>query len=165
MNLTRRTNNAVRMLIYCALSAPRVSSLGAIAKGCQASEHHLAKVASTLVECGWIETVRGRNGGIRLAQPPEAINIGAVVRATENFELMDDCFDVERDPCSLSGGCAFPPMVKQAFEAFMASLSSHTLADLLDEPDGLRALLGISAAAPAAATAGTGGASQRAAAH
>lgn len=147
MNLTRRTNNAIRILTYCALRGSEVSSLGSIAAGCNASEHHLAKVAALLAERGWIETVRGRLGGVRLAKAAAEINLGDVVAATENFDCVVECFDAERNTCPLAEHCRFPSVIRSAFAAFHEVLAQHTLAELVADPAALRPLVGLDAIA------------------
>lgn len=83
MQMTVRSNNAMRMMMYLALSERPIAPVGDIARACNMSETHLGKIANALAANGFIETIRGRGGGVRLALPAEEINVGSVVRCTE----------------------------------------------------------------------------------
>ncbi|MCU0622558.1 MAG: Rrf2 family transcriptional regulator, partial [Gemmatimonadaceae bacterium] len=93
MRLTRFTDNALRCLIYLGVSETDPTPAGHIAAMMGMSEDHLVKVVQRLAALGYVQTLRGRGGGIRLARLPEAINIGEVVRATEENLMLASCFD------------------------------------------------------------------------
>ena len=153
MQLTVRSNHAMRLMMYCALTTGRLASCGEIARACNMSESHLGKIANALAAQGFVETVRGRGGGVRLARPAAEINVGAVVRKTEMASCFMECLDLETNSCPLISGCRFRSIVGRALEAFHGVLDGYTLADLVAEPEPLRALMGLDAplAPPAAA--------------
>ena len=125
MRLTRYTDYAMRVLLYLAARPDRLCSISEIASAYGISQNHLMKVVSDLVGAGYLESVRGRSGGVRLARPPSEINIGAVVRHTEDgFDLVDCGSCVIAPACGLTGALA------QALTAFMKVLDGYTLENL-----------------------------------
>ncbi len=105
------------------------------------SEHHLSKIVYELGKLGYIETIRGRNGGIRLAKRPEEIVIGAVVRETEENLSLVECFAAHGNECVLTPVCRLRFALHEALEAFLRVLDAYTLADLLEDRASLRSLL------------------------
>jgi len=126
MRLTRYTDYAMRVLIYLGAQPDRVCSIAEIAQAYGVSRNHLMKVAHDLGKAGYVEGVRGRTGGIRLARPAAKINVGDVVRRTEpDFDL------VECGSCVIAPACALTGVMDEALAAFMAVLDRYTLADML----------------------------------
>ena len=144
MKLTRQTNYAVRVLMYCAANDGRLSHVPEIAKAYGISEVFLFKVLKPLTTAGLIETMRGRNGGIRLGRAPKNINLFDVVTATENGFLMAECFEhSEPSDCPLIGGCSLNSALTKALESFFAVLRQHSIHDLIASRGDIRFLLGI----------------------
>lgn len=142
MKLTRRSDYAVRVLMYLGLNADRRCTVPEIAAAYGISERHLVQVVRRLGRCGFVETAQGRNGGLRLALPPDEIGLGAVVRAAEPDFRLAECFARDgADACAISGACALTGVLETALEAFMGVLDRHTLADLLAPSDALRRAL------------------------
>ncbi|MCE2942561.1 MAG: RrF2 family transcriptional regulator [Gemmatimonadota bacterium] len=131
MRLTRFTDNGLRCLIYLGLSDTDPTPAGHIAQMMGMSEDHLVKVVQRLAALGYVRTLRGRGGGIRLARLPEAINIGEVVRATEDNLQLASCFDPEHNDCPIASACLLSCALDSALRAFFAELDRLTLADLL----------------------------------
>ncbi len=126
MRLTRYTDYALRVLMHLAARPERLSSIGEMARIHRVSQNHLMKVVHDLRKEGLVEAVRGRTGGIRLARPPAEINVGAVVRHTEeSFDLVD-C-----GSCVIARACALTGALNEALRAFLAVLDGYTLADLV----------------------------------
>ncbi len=126
MKLTLFTDYAMRTLLYLGARPDRLCSIGEVAQAYRISQNHLMKVVVELVRSGHVESVRGRSGGIRLGMLPEEINVGAVVRHTEDgFDLVD-C-----GSCIVAPACGLTGVLKEALGAFMAVLDRYTLADLL----------------------------------
>lgn len=136
MRLTMMTDYAMRLLMYVAQHPDRLCTIAEVARAYGISEAHLMKVTHQLGLAGWIETVRGKGGGMRLAYPPEEINVGAVVRRMEPDFQMAECFR-ETSQCTLAGTCGLTGILNEAVHAFLERLDRHTLRDLLPRlPDG-----------------------------
>jgi Rrf2 family nitric oxide-sensitive transcriptional repressor len=142
MRLTAYTDYTLRTLIYLALNAGRHATIAQIADTYRISEAHLTKVAHQLGVAGEIETVRGRNGGLRLRTPAGQINIGAVVRRTEPDLALVPCF-ADAGTCAIGGACVLQHALHEALAAFLAVLDRTTLADLVAPRRRLAAMLGI----------------------
>ena len=126
MRLTRYTDFALRVLLYLAREPGSQASIARIAQAYGVSQSHLMKVVSDLVGAGYVESVRGRGGGIRLARSPADIMIGSLVRHTEeDFDLVD-C-----GSCLIAPACGLTSMFDEALAAFMAVLDSYSLADAM----------------------------------
>lgn len=138
MRLTRYTDYAMRVLLYLGAQPEKVCSISEIARAYGISQNHLMKVAHDLGKAGYVEGVRGRFGGIRLAKPAEEINVGDVMRQTEEgFEL------VECSTCVIAPACGLTGVLDEALAAFMAVLDRYTLADLLKKRSKLMRLFEI----------------------
>lgn len=137
MRLTLYTDYAMRVLLYLGARPDRHSSIAEIARAYDISQNHLMKVAHHLGKAGFVTSVRGRSGGIRLARPAAEINIGAVVRATEEDFSLVDC-----GGCAIAPACGLVGALAQALAAFMAVLDGYSLADLLGSRIELMRLLG-----------------------
>jgi Rrf2 family nitric oxide-sensitive transcriptional repressor len=146
MQLTRFTDFTLRVLIYLAAHPGRLSSIAEIARAYGISHNHLMKVVHELGKSGLVEGVRGRAGGIRLARRPEAINVGKVVRVTEDRFEMAEC-----GSCVIAPACGLNRALCQAVAAFLAVLDRYTLADLAQKQSKLARLLDAGPPAEAAA--------------
>ncbi len=145
MKLTRYTDYALRVLMHLAARPDRLSSISEMARTHRISQNHLMKVVHDLRKAGFVDAVRGRTGGIRLARPAAEINIGLVVRHTEeDFDLVD-C-----GSCVIARACGLSGVLGEAMRAFLAVLDGYTLADLVsDRMEALRSFgIGVPAPAP-----------------
>lgn len=142
MRLTRQTNYAMRILMYCAANQDRLSRIPEIAAAYSVSELFLFKILQPLVENGLVETVRGRNGGVKLGKPADEISLFDVVRVTEESFAMAECFESDTE-CPLVDSCALNSALREALNAFFEVLGRHTIADLVAERPNMRGLLGI----------------------
>ena len=141
MQLTLFTDYALRTLIYLALQPEReLSTITEVAEKFQISRNHVVKIVHQLGVKGYIETVRGKHGGIRLAHTPEAINLRDVVSDMENVSCLLDC---QRENCPLSSGCRFQGILRKAIRAFLAVLGEFTLRDLVKDPERMCGLLAL----------------------
>jgi Rrf2 family nitric oxide-sensitive transcriptional repressor len=130
MKLTLFTDYSLRVLLYLAARPERLCSIAEVAQAYRISQNHLMKVVNQLARSGYVESVRGRGGGIRLGRPPEQINIGALVRHTEDgFDLVD-C-----GSCVIAPACGMTGVLKEALLAFLAVLDRYTLADMARRGD------------------------------
>jgi Rrf2 family nitric oxide-sensitive transcriptional repressor len=140
MRLTRHTDNALRALIYLAIH-DEPARITDIARRMGMSEDHVAKVVARLADLGYVATTRGRNGGVRLARAAKAINVGSVVRDTEENMTLVECFDPATNQCPIAPACALATALDEALTAFLAVLDRYTLADLAAKPRSLTRLL------------------------
>ena len=147
MRMTLHTDYALRMLIYVATRRDGTCTVNDVAQAYNLSRNHLLKVAQTLRDLELVETTRGRAGGIRLARPPEAIAIGALVRATEEEFSLAECMQKGGRACAISPACRLKGMLHEALGAFLAVLDKYTLADIVRNRASLGPLLGIDAVA------------------
>lgn len=141
MRLTTFSDYALRVLTYLALRPGELATIPAIAAAYGISENHLMKVAQQLARAGVIESLRGKGGGIRLARAPGEIRLGQVVRLSEGNAPIVECMADDAGACCITPACRLPHILARAFDAFYASLDEYTLADLVQSPRGLRALL------------------------
>ena len=131
MHLTRFTDNALRCLTFLALEVDRAVTVAEIARRLVMSEDHLFKVVRHLAQKGYVETVRGRNGGVRLARKPDRIVVGAVVRDTEESFALVECFSPDENQCPIAPACVLAKTLDKALTAFLGELDAVTLADLV----------------------------------
>lgn len=129
MKLTKQTDYAFRILMFCAASGGRLSRVADISRAYGASEPFLFKILHPLVEGGLVQTVRGRNGGIKLARPADEITLADVVRLTEDSLAMAECFETDGD-CPLMANCQLTGALREALAAFLGTLESYTVDDL-----------------------------------
>ena len=140
MRLTLDTDFSLRVLIHVGLCGDKLTTIEEIAESFDISKNHLMKVVNGLGQNGYLETVRGRNGGIRLMREPRHINIGQVVRDTENQLGVIGCLE-RRGYCPIERACVLRSALQDATQAFLAVLDSYTLADLIKPQRALSSLL------------------------
>ncbi|MFO1483253.1 MAG: Rrf2 family transcriptional regulator [Verrucomicrobiaceae bacterium] len=137
MRLSLFTDYSLRVLMFAALKGESFS-LSEVAEAYDISRHHLVKVVNYLAKLGYLETRRGRGGGIALAMQPEDIRIGMVVRRTEDTPFIVECFDKQHNTCPINGSCRLKGALAQAVNAFYETLDHHTLRDLVAGADATR---------------------------
>lgn len=143
MRLTKQTNYAVRMLMYCAANADNLSRIPEIARAYGVSELFLFKILQPLHKAGIVETVRGRNGGIRLGRPADKITLFDVVKVTEDNFSMAECFDSDVTECPLVDSCGLNSALRKALNAFFDVLSQYSIHDLVVARPQINFLLGL----------------------
>ena len=136
MRLTRYTDYSLRVLIHLALYDDRLCSIGEISHTYETSHNHLMKVVTALAHDGFIETVRGRGGGMRLARPAAQIGVGEVVRRTEEGFQLADC-----SGCSLSPACGLTGILAKGVQAMLDVFDAYTIADLLTDKATMRRMM------------------------
>ena len=141
MRITKRTNLAMRVLMFCAVNPDRIINKARIARCCNASENHLGHVVNQLGQYGYLDTLRGRRGGVKLAKKPEEISIGEVFRKFEANVPVTECFAGEDNTCPLAPVCRLRDDIGCAVEAFYAHLDGVMLDALVAGNDGLNQLL------------------------
>jgi len=147
MRLTTRTNLALRVLMSCGVNSGEKLRTADIAEKCNASVHHLLQVVHTLQEYGFVDTLRGRSGGLRLARDTQDISIGEVFRVFESGTPFAECFS-DANTCPLVSACRLRNYITRALDAFYHELDMITLQDLVQGNCGLRELLAMAPQTP-----------------
>ncbi|MBP8257001.1 MAG: Rrf2 family transcriptional regulator [Opitutaceae bacterium] len=133
MKLSLFSDYSLRVLMFAAVKG-EAFQLEEVASAFDISKHHVAKIVQGLSKLGYLDTRRGRSGGIQLARPPEDIRIGKLVRETEDQPIMVECFDAASNTCRLDGCCKLKAALAKARKAFYDSLDAHTLRDFVTGP-------------------------------
>ena len=135
MRLTQWTDYSLRVLMYCARNEQRdaAPTVSEIAQMHDISRSHLTKIVMTLAAHGWLETTRGRGGGLRLQKPAQQIVLGDVIRQTETDFDMVECFNADMNACRLDGSCRLKSTLKEALRQYLKVLDGVTLADLVGQ--------------------------------
>lgn len=131
MRLTTFSDYGLRVLMYLGVHDQRLATIREIAQAYDVSENHLMKVVHHLAQHGYVETIRGKGGGMRLARAPAAINIGKVVRESEENGTFVECFVSTGCDCRIASACRLKGVLADALAAFFATLERYTLADML----------------------------------
>lgn len=131
MRVTKRTNIAMRVLMYCAAHRDRLVTKAEIAERCNASENHLAQIINQLGQLGYLHTQRGRNGGLTLGRPASEIVIGDVFRVLESSVPLTECFADVDNTCPLTEACRLRVALGDAANAFYETLDPITLDSLV----------------------------------
>ncbi len=142
MRLTRFSDYALRVLIYVGLEREQRPTIAEISRHYGISRSHVMKVVRELGRLGYLETLRGKRGGLALKLPPEEVRIGALVRATETDLAMAECFEAP-DRCPITPVCVLREALTEALRAFLETLDRYTLADLLGPRRSLMRLLDL----------------------
>ncbi|HIF9063180.1 TPA: nitric oxide-sensing transcriptional repressor NsrR [Photobacterium damselae] len=138
MQLTSFTDYGLRALIYLAtLPQGELTSITKVTETYNVSRNHMVKIINKLGQLGYVETVRGKNGGIRLGMAAESIVLGDVVRAIEPLQIVN-CSD---EFCHITPACRLKNVLADARAVFLAELDKHTLASLVNDNPPLRILL------------------------
>lgn len=130
MNITRYTDYSLRILIYLAVHGDGLCTISEIADSYGISKNHLMKIVQELNARGYIQAVRGKNGGLRLNRSPAEINIGELVRETEDESRMVECFG-SNNQCVITPACQLKTILGRALESFFTTLEQYTLEDLV----------------------------------
>ncbi|WP_223668553.1 RrF2 family transcriptional regulator [Kangiella shandongensis] len=132
MNITRYTDYSLRVLMLLALQKGRLTTIQEISERYNISSNHLMKVVHSLNKKGYIETVRGKNGGIRLKLEPNEICIGVLVREMEPDLALVECFS-DKNQCVITPVCGLKGVLSNALKSFLSTLDEYTLEDVLPE--------------------------------
>lgn len=133
MRLTHFSDYALRVLMYAAARGENLITIEETAELYGISRAHLMKVANQLTRAGYLKAIRGRSGGLALAKRPDAISLGDVLRATEPDFALVECF-TDDNRCLITPRCRLRGALREALAAFVGTLDSYTLADLILSP-------------------------------
>lgn len=144
MHLTSHTDYALRCLIMLGIAAPNQLTIGQISETYGISENHVVKIIGRLAKLGYLETTRGKYGGVQLAMDPTRINLGKLVQQIEPELGVVACLRDEDVPCVIDGACVLRGALAAATQSFLDTLSQYTLADTLKPKRRLERLLQLS---------------------
>ena len=145
MRLTTFTDYCLRALMFVALKGNELSTIDEIAERYGISRNHLVMVVFRLGQLGYLNTLRGKGGGIRLASDPAKINLGKLIRKTEEDFSLVECFQEQECLCVIEPACVLKKALRAALAAFFEVLDGYTLADLVKPSRNLARLLGVPA--------------------
>lgn len=145
MQLTRQTDYAIRVMMFLGIQEnATLVTINEIAEYFSISRNHLMKIVHKLGQLGYIETLRGKKGGLRILKTPDEVNLGCLIR---DFETTLEFIDCAKLGCPIQGSCGLVPVMHQAQDAFLKVVDKYTLANLLTNAADLRHLLGVNATA------------------
>ena len=127
--------------MYAALRRPERATVDEVAETFGISRNHLVKIVHDLGCRGYLDTHRGIGGGFTLAKPPHQIQLGEIVRLGEETDTVIGCADKNNRPCRLFPACRLKGVLDEAAAAFFNVLDAYTLADLVAQPEKMRAEL------------------------
>ena len=122
MYLTQHTDYGLRVLVYTAINDDTLVNISTIAETYNISKSHLMKVVTSLVKGGFLVSVRGKGGGLRLADVPEKINIGAVVRHLEPMQVVECMGD--NNECLITPSCRLTGIITGAIKSLLQPFRS-----------------------------------------
>lgn len=131
MNLSKFSDFSFRTLIYLAKNQDKQCTVQELATNLEISEHHLKKVVHQLAKTDYLISSKGRNGGLKIGMDPKDINLGEVLKLTEDNNNIVECFSIENNCCNLTGSCCLKGVIGNALDAFINEFSKHTLADII----------------------------------
>ncbi len=143
MQFTHFTDYSLHTLIYLGAQQSTLATISEVAEQYGISQSHLTKVVHQLANRGYIQTTRGKGGGMRLARLPQLINIGDVVREMEGNINLVECFNAKNQSCPLLPACILKSVLAEARKNFFDTLDRYTLADLLTNKSSLRKITGL----------------------
>lgn len=130
MHLSKFTDYSFRILIFLGSRPNELFTVEELSSILDLSAHHVKKIIYKLVKNNYLESSKGRNGGIKFVVDPKDINLG------ELFEIMEDnlniveCFSNE-NKCCINHNCRLRPILNDSLKAFKTSLSKYTLNDII----------------------------------
>lgn len=130
MRLTSFSDYSLRVLVYLAIR-PEKSSIAEVSRNFNVSENHLMKVVHRLSTLGYVQSTRGKNGGIRLGMDPQKINLGKIIVELEPDFDIAECFNEASNACKISPVCRLKNFLDKAKKAFLRTLAKYSLADVV----------------------------------
>ena len=131
MYLSKFTDYSFRILMYLGNHPEKLYTVDELSTILGLSTHHIKKIVYKLSKNGYLSSSKGRNGGIMLGMNPQDINLGQLLKITEDNLNILECFSTENNTCSIDGCCKLKPIINDALEAFKMQLSNYTLKDIL----------------------------------
>lgn len=137
MQLTRFTDYGLRTLMYVAARAENSASVKEVAEHYGISRNHLVKVVHRLSQLGYIETTKGKGGGIKIAKDAEKLRLGDLIKQLEPNMNMVECFDAKTNTCRITGSCQLKHYLFEATQNFIDTMNRYTLANTMPNTEAL----------------------------
>ncbi|MBU5455162.1 RrF2 family transcriptional regulator [Caproiciproducens sp. MSJ-32] len=131
MYLSKFTDYSFRSLLYLANHRDKICTVEELSKELDISEHHLKKIIHKLAKTEYIVSMKGRSGGLKLGLEPEEINLGEVLKITEDNLNIAECFSKKEVCPYIDGGCKLKGIMRSSLNKFLDEFSKYTLKDLL----------------------------------
>jgi len=128
MQITRKTDYAVRCVQYLAEHAGSVTMIGEIAEQMRIPRTFLAKIVQKLGRAGLVVSRRGVNGGFTLGREPEAISLYDVILVMEGPVVLNACAVHGRE-CDMSNRCSVHPVWLRLRADIEQKLKGQSFAD------------------------------------
>ena len=141
MRLTMFTDYSLRTLMFLSQNQDRLCTAREIAQSYGISLNHIVKVVHNLAQLGYIKTLKGKGGGIRLSRPPEELNLWELVKALEPDFTVVECFDQQHNTCRVVSACGLKSILHEAMQAFGNTLAQYSVADAIAQPQLFATLL------------------------
>ncbi len=138
MQITRFTDYGLRTLMYVAARSENITSVKEIAEHYGISRNHLVKVVHRLSQLGYIETTKGKGGGLQIAQGTENLCLGDLIKQLEPNMNIVECFDAKTNTCRITGSCQLKNYLFEATKNFIDTMNKYTLADAVQNKDGMK---------------------------
>lgn len=132
MHLTFHSDYSLRVLFYLANMDKETATIAEISDFYRISKNHLVKVVHQLSLQGFIISMRGKGGGIKLATNADKIKISDVVRKMEPHFTLVECFDSKTNQCVITPACRLKSILNEALMAFFQVLERYTIADTVN---------------------------------
>ncbi len=140
MRITYFSDYSLRVLIYLGVKDEK-ASIAEISRAFAISKNHLMKAVHNLVQLGYVNSMRGKSGGIVLAQSPQSINLGEIIQKLEPDMDIVECFNRKNDSCAIAITCRLKGAFQEATMAFLKTLNKYSLADLIQNKTELKRLI------------------------
>jgi Rrf2 family nitric oxide-sensitive transcriptional repressor len=133
MKLTNFTDYGLRSLMYLAAHQDKLSTVKEISEYYGLSRNHLVKVIYRLSQLGWIESKKGKGGGIRLTNNAQELRLGDIVKRLESNIHLVECFNHDKNKCKITSTCQLRHYLYEAYHSFISILNKYTLADTVKD--------------------------------
>jgi Rrf2 family nitric oxide-sensitive transcriptional repressor len=130
MTLSKFSDYSFRILIYLGNNQEKLITIEELSEILNLSTHHLKKIINKLANYGYIKSLKGRGGGIKLGMSPSEINLGKLLEITEDNLSVVECFS-KNNTCNITKVCKLKPIIKKALNSFVSEFYNYTLEDLL----------------------------------
>ena len=132
MKISTKGRYALRLMIDLACRpGSEPVSLKDVAEQQEISLKYLEQIAGLLGKAGFVRSVRGPQGGYRLARPPEGYTVGEILRLTEGSLAPVSCLEDPENLCERCSQCGTVDFWSGLYAEINRYIDRFTLADLV----------------------------------